>query len=277
MQKFLGALLILPTVAAFQADAAEDVGNKSAVPLVDQFQSDVHRMGKKPTSLQSYRSNMQNLIIGSTPFEEEKSENAIHETSRIEFTVDDLGHLSNWRVTEVSGSIARDFWTLYAVASCPPIKPSERIEAPFNMEVLNARLGAIVTSQEALDWRIEQGPRITRKSDARNIFFCLIPTSFIRTFPNTVSVADVVSRDNLVGIPLNRLCLDGGITWSNKSAANDFIGQKTEVFALLCEWSQFFSKNPNPSRDTILQFASSLKTKYKALLVTEGEPEAPLP
>jgi hypothetical protein len=101
----------------------------------------------------------------------------------------------------------------------------------------------------------------------------LIPASFIRAFPGTVSIADITDGDNLVGIPIKSLCVNGKMNWSVKSA-NTFLEQKNEF---LSEWSKFFKSHPLPTRITIMKFASSLKAKYKTLLVTEGEPEAPLP
>jgi hypothetical protein len=263
MQRIVGMLLLLQTLVITQASALEETGHGM-----------VHTERKSPRGI--YVHDVSELIIGSTPFEQESKWGSHHSISRTTVTIGESGRFSNWRISEVSGSIARDFWTLYAVASCPPTKPAAEIKTPFTIDICNARLGAIVSLKESEDWRIEQGWSISRNIDAKNIFFCLIPASFIRSFPNTVSIADVTARENLVGIPVNRLCSDGKTNWSEKSA-NDFLDNRNEVSKFLNEWSQFFQNNPKPSRADITQFASSLKTKYKALLVTEGEPEAPLP
>jgi hypothetical protein len=246
-----------------------------APPSTSVQYSDPHVHRERMTPVYLYARKTSDVIIGSTPLEQGDLWSKMPKRTAIAFEVSKEGQFSNWRFKELSGSLSRDFWTLYAVSSCPRVPVTEEIETPLSTSVSNYRL-RLESSDESLNWRIEQGWGICRKSNAKNIFFCLIPASFIRQLPDTVSIEQVVTRNNLVGIPVDRLCSKGQSNWS-LTHANELITTKNEISEFLNEWPTFLKKNPQPSAAQINTCADEIKRKYKNLLVLEGEPEAPLP
>ena len=121
------------------------------------------------------------MIIGSTP-KESPSEGAaaqtVSDTTTVLFDADSEGHLSNLKMVRISPSIARDFWTLYAVATCPPHKPFKGLKPPIEqLKIDNAPL-PMEQTQEELTNRLALQHAIPRKREAQTIYFALIPPSW---------------------------------------------------------------------------------------------------
>ncbi|MBS1992137.1 MAG: hypothetical protein JSS83_16560 [Cyanobacteria bacterium SZAS LIN-3] len=230
---------------------------------------------KKPPDFGYYQS-INDIVVGSIPLDQgdRYSEKEHFERTAIVFDVDRAGHFSNFKTTELSGSLARDFWTLYATMTCPPMKPPDFIAAPVSASVSSYRIMQ-VSNKEAEDWRIELGSTISRRLEARSVYFPLIPASFIALLPNTVSITDISDRSNIVGIAVSRLCPEGKKYWSQADVGELITGQG-EISKFLQEWPQFLKNKLQPSREEIIAFAGQLKRKYSKLL-EQGEPVAPFP
>jgi len=240
--------------------------------MPDNLKKDAGRHSNMPKGI-GFTTSVSDVILSSTPLEQGDRyvENPTQTT--VSFDVDKTGQLSNWRLNGLSGSLARDFWTVYACMTCPPQRPPDSIETPLKMSVKNERTPC-VSNKEQEDWRVEQGYGIPRKSTASRIYFSLIPASAIASFPNTVTIGDITDRRNLVGIPITALSPSGKY-WDTESASS-IINGDGQVAKFLHEWPHFFAKTPHPTREDIISFADKLKQQYNSLL-KEGEPEAPLP
>ncbi|MBA4075537.1 MAG: hypothetical protein C0508_10895 [Cyanobacteria bacterium PR.023] len=210
------------------------------------------------------------LIIGATPLELGDRFASHLSQSGVDFQIDGDGVISNWKLTTLSGSTARDFWTLYAVATCPPVKTSGALDLPVKMHIENLRL-PLVRSQEGEQQRLQLANSISRKIGARYVYFPLIPATFVDSFKGQIDIETVAGKENLVGISIAKL-------WNSVDGepGTEVAKKDPELSAFLGEWSNFLKKEKNPSRSQIMKFASTLKDKYRNLL-KEGEPEAPLP
>lgn len=265
-----GCLLLLTILLSWGAGAqaeqavSESVKNERECPLPRK------ELCKPRSPIMSYQQELTDLIIGSTPLEEGDRWAKTFKPASVAFNVNKDGEVENWKLTSLSGSVARDFWTLYAVASCPPAKP-DGISTPITLGVDNVRI-PLVSSKEAEDWRVQQSCVIPRKEHADYVYFSLIPASFISKFPKEIGIPDICAKRNLVGIPVSSL-------WKNSESvdlANQILQSNHDLSEFLGSWSKFLKKHQNPSRESILAYADSLKGKYPNLL-KEGEPEAPLP
>lgn len=208
----------------------------------------------------SYNLAIRNTVLGSTPQEEEAACKVHNERARITFDTDKLGLFSNLRFTGVSGLLDRDFWTLYAVASCPPIKALSGDVPLEHVTVENT-----CSTKEDKENRLALFHAIPRKPDGDTIFFTLIPASVVHQFPGQFRISEICQRKNIVGIPVNCLETDGKSYWSLDSA-NELISGHSTISEFLREWPQFYRRKPQPSKTDVLSFAESLRGKYKSLL-----------
>lgn len=220
------------------------------------------------------REGIVSLIMSATPKEscnEGPPEKTVLNTSTLLFDVDARGMVSNLKVIRISDSIARDFWTIWAVASCPPSKVAHSVK---EVQIDNLPI-PLESSQIELEERKAQEKLIQRKLGASRIYFALIPPTVLQVFPGMFSKEEIFSKTNMVGVNLSALSPKGADYWS-LGAANDAIKSNRPVSDFLSEWNLFFNEHMNPSKLNIKSFAQSLKHKYRDLL-QEGEPEAPLP
>lgn len=220
------------------------------------------------------RERIVSLILSATPKEscnEGPPEKTVLNCSSILFDVDATGLISNLKVIRISDSIARDFWTMWAVVSCPPSKIEKSVKT---VQIDNLPI-SYETTQIELEERKAQEKLIQRKLGASRIYFALIPPTFLQVFPGMFSNEEIFSKTNMIGINLSALSPKGADYWS-LGAANDAIKTNRPVSYFLSEWNSFFKKHLKPSKSDVKSFAQFLKHKYKDL-IQEGEPEAPLP
>lgn len=197
------------------------------------------------------------------------------EPSSVSFTVNKGGYFSDWQMTSLSDSVTRDFWTLWAVASCPPVKVPEEIKTPFSGHVFNY-LGPSVRGADAEQARLQLGYSITRKANAKYVYFALIPSTLpIEGFGGFAGSTMSTHKDYLVGIDINRLWPASKGKWT-PAAVNKRIAEDKQLSEFLCEWSKYYKARPDPTIEQVRDFAISLMSKYKTLLV-HGSPEAPFP
>jgi hypothetical protein len=180
----------------------------------------------------------------------------------VNFTVDAQGRISAVKLTRRSNSVARNFWTMYAVASCPPVKPPTDLATPVTSTVDNFLVQG-AESGETLSDRLAQQSAIARNSNSKYISFALIPASYREVFPGYFTIKEICAKENLVSLPISLFQRDSAMS-------------STQIASLLDEWPQFFRRNIKPSKADIINFASLLTKKYKAVLI-EGKAEAPLP
>jgi hypothetical protein len=213
---------------------------------------------------------LRKAILGSVPADSDNVSAIDQEIATVvKFNLDQDGRISNWKITTSSGAVAKDFWTVYAVASCPPM--GYRL-GPDNSQVEN--YGVTTGSDpEEENWRINLRSQIQSVKGAKSVFFPLIPVSFITRFPGTVSLADICTKKNLVGISVSNLT---GSDSEKGIITQKFIESDSQISSFLKEWQSFFSSTPTPTKAQIDEFAEGLKIKYKDLL-EEVEPLAPLP
>jgi hypothetical protein len=227
-------------------------------------------VGKPKSAEFLYTRELCNFITRAIPLEVGDQFSKHIRVTGLVFDVDKAGKVSNVRLNETSGSISRDFWSLYAATSCPPFPKNATPVSTF-MNVLRNPTG----QTEIDDIRLKQSCAISRKIGAQKIFFCLIPGTIPAAFPGTINSMEITSRSNFVGIDIEKLT-PGGKEWTVDSV-NKTITTNPEVSAFLKEWPDFYSKNPHPDHDSIIAFADSLRKRYGDLIQVGEEPEAPLP
>ena len=264
----LGSGLLASIAAAYAQD------NAKLATVIDERASAAGREERciKKDENSMYLLDLSDLLIAATPLELGDRFEKTPSKSIVTFRVRPDGRISNWKLATLSGSVARDFWTLYSVATAPAIKPPGK-NSEIDMCIQNIRV-PLVRTQIAEQQRLQLANSISRKLEAEYVYFPLIPATAIDCFKGEMEIETVTSKDNLVGIHTSRL-------WKSTNGksgieATKGISSDKELSDFLKEWSVFWSQEKYPSRSKMVNFARDLKVRYKSLL-KEGEPEAPLP
>jgi hypothetical protein len=180
----------------------------------------------------------------------------------VEITAAEVNYKGNWEsfyVQKVSRFQKQDFWTIWAVATCPPINPGNYcIKFPTYALVRNSGMPGEQTADEEECRKSLGGVVEGLKSDGE-IVFPLIPVSIAWIYPNTCSKKELLSINNLVEIPAS--ILPPKEKWSTASA-NEWINSGP-LKEFLREWHKFYIAKEKPSRAEILSFAQLLKKKYQ--------------
>lgn len=171
------------------------------------------------------------------------------------------GIWESFRVSRLSKLQKLDFWTIWAVATCPPIYPGTNLSFPTDAIVGNKREGCETTADEEF-CRNALGKIIDGFKNDDDIVFPLIPVSIAWIYPNTFSKEELLSIHNLVAIKAS--LLPKKTKW-NVDKANEWINGGP-LKELLREWHSFFIANEKTSRAEILNFAQLLKKKYQKVL-----------
>jgi len=223
---------------------------------------------KKKTPLMVYEEEVSEWIIGSTPLEPiSESKSGIRPETDVTFVVDKAGRISKWKLISLSGSVNRDFQTLYAVSSCPPLS-STNIESPTTLRITNIEGMPGVRGIEAEKWRSELQKSLAQKKQS-SVSFPIIPASFIGKFPDLISIEDVCAKENIAEIPKN-LLFESTATKQKEDlvfvdSANKSIESNTHIKTLLSSWSEFFERNQSPKRSDILKHAEDIRTQLKSM------------
>lgn len=233
--------------------------------------------GPKKDALSQLHEDIHSIVLGATPAE------SVHEgidsdaaTTTVQFNLDRAGIISNIKFVAISNSIARDFWTIWAIASCPPLTSTARALVNNDSQVcyVNNNPSSHVALQAHEDIRVGLEKRIQRKKNAQVIYFDLLPPSVAEAFPGLFSIDEICAKENFAGIEISTLTKKGLDYWC-PGIANESI-KKGKLCQLLKEWPTFFQKQTKPSKSEMLEFVHVLKKKYRSLLKGE-EPVAPLP
>lgn len=250
---FLSSLILSHSLLAFSpANAADEQDLLFIQPRNE------HRC--PPSAEGDFRTALSNAIVGSTPQEQWAGCHGQTQPVMYSFEVDELGHFSHIRTEFRSGLLDRDFWTLYGISSCPPVKPFPGLVPPAHACVGNGCTRTVSTI-EGEENRLALLHAIPRNIDDKVIYFTLIPASVITAFPGTFTIKEICESNNIVGIPVSaveelwRPDPPGTVTFGSIPTA-DF----------LAEWQNFYRINPKPSKGEIITFAESLKHKYENLL-----------
>lgn len=255
--------ITLSLPAAQMALARENESNNNQRKMA------VHELYSKKHEFQD---KLNDTILAGTPIELGERWSEKPTRTVVAFDVDKTGKFSNWRLTVLSGSIARDFWTLYSAFTCPEVLPPTTLTFPFPANISNIKIQS-VRGVDAQTSRIELADCISRKIDAKYVYFPLIPATFAKAYPDKFNISEITSKENLVGIATERLWKSSPETGGE--TANQTIRKDKQLQEFLLEWSNFL-KAGSVQKVDIQKFASSLRSKYKSLL-KEGEPVAPLP
>ncbi|MBU6455685.1 MAG: hypothetical protein KGS72_28195 [Cyanobacteria bacterium REEB67] len=207
----------------------------------------------QPLEMQ-YLQELNELVLRSTPKEEAYTgpDGKMPETfTSVSFDVNDAGLISNIKLSRASNSVARNFWTLYAVSSCPPFKPTNEVTLPVHATVDNFLVKGPGGDEDLKD-RMALEKSLLLKGDSAHVHFCVIPASFRKVFAGYFTIDEICEKQNVVGL-------------SNKLAEE---GPKNPVISgLFAEWSNFFKRNSKPSKASIIAFRDDLKEKYKKIFV----------
>lgn len=183
----------------------------------------------------------------------------------VEIAAADVNYKGTWKtfyVQKVSRFQKQDFWTIWAIASCPPISPgSYFIKLPTGVIVRNSAKPDEHT-KEADECRETLEKAMESLNSAGKIVFPLIPISVAYIYPKTCSKEELLSTNNLVEISAS--ILPPKEKWST-ALANEWItsGPLKDLFR---EWHNFYITNEKPTRSEILSFATHIKKKYKKVL-----------
>jgi hypothetical protein len=188
-------------------------------------------------------------------------------TSVVKFHHEDSGLVSELRLEQASKWLDQDFYTLWAVASFPPVKPYSARMLGSAMSICNSPGQARDTTnaESAIRQAIANSLSQVNLGEKR-VAFTLIPGAFIEVFPGVFQLSDICGKENLVSISLESL-QQNSVCWTKYGAA-EVLKSTNTISALLDEWPTFFRQNSHPSRSSILAFASHLREKYKALFTT---------
>lgn len=185
----------------------------------------------------------------------------------IDARVNAKGIWESFQVNQISKLQKLDFWTIWAVATCPPIYPGTNLSFPTLVGIGNKRDSGESTADEEF-CRNSLGKLVDNLKNDDNIVFPLIPVSIAGIYPNTFSKEELLNISNLVAIPAS--LLPKKTEWT-AAHANAWIN-RGPLKDLLREWHGFFIANEKPSRADISNFAQLLKKKYQKVLkqVEEG-------
>lgn len=204
------------------------------------------------------------MVLSSTPLDTKREFKGPSTVSVVTCHSDDSGFLSELRLDQSSIWLDQDFYTLWAVASFPPVKPyGSRILGPA-MSICNSPGQARDTTVAESAIREAVANSLSQESGGKKeVTFTLIPGAFIEVFPGSIQLSDVCRKENLVSISFDSLEKNRNC-WTKYSAA-EILKSTNTVADLLDEWPTFFRINVHPTRSSILAFAAHLKEKYKGL------------
>lgn len=205
------------------------------------------------------------MVLSSAPLDMKREFKGPSTVSVVTCNSDDSGLLSELRLDQSSIWLDQDFYTLWAVASFPPVKPyRSRILGPA-MSICNSPGQARDTTvaESAIREAVANSLSQERHGEKR-VTFTLIPGAFIEVFPGSIQLHDVCRKENLVSISFDSLEKNRNCCWTKYSAAETLKSTNT-VAGLLDEWPTFFRTNLHPSRSSMLAFADHLREKYKEL------------
>jgi len=172
------------------------------------------------------------------------------------------GNWGSFYVQKVSRFQKQDFWTIWAVATCPPINSGNYfIKFPTGVVIRNSAMPGeqTVDDEEKDDCRKSLANIMDGLKSDGKIVFPLIPISIAYIYPKTCTKKELLSIKNLVEIPES--VLPPKEKWSAASA-NEWIN-RGPLKELFCEWHNFYIAKETPTRAEILSFAQQIKKKYK--------------
>ena len=205
------------------------------------------------------------MVLSSTPLDTKREFKGPSTVSIVACHSDDSGFLSALRLYQASKWLDQDFYTLWALASFPPVKPYSSRSLGSTMSICNSPGQARDTTVAESAIRQAVANSLSKENRGeKKVTFTLIPGAFIEVFPGSIKLSDICSKENLVSISFDSLEQNRNCIWTKYSAA-EMLKSSNTVADLLDEWPAFFKQNLHPSRATILAFAAHLKEKYKLL------------
>jgi hypothetical protein len=203
------------------------------------------------------------MVLSSTPLDTHRQFKGPSTVSVVKCHFDDFGFLSELRLDQDSIWSDQDFYTLWAVASFPPVKPFSRGILEPTMIICNGPGPARDTSAAESSIREAVANALSQENYNKRIRFPIIAGAFIEVFPD-IHLSDICDKENLVSISYESLQQSRNGGWT-KYSATKMLESKNTIADLLDEWPAFFKRNLNPSRAELLTFAAHLKEKYKVL------------
>jgi hypothetical protein len=220
--------------------------------------------GRPPSTEEIHRlDQITGMVLSSTPLDTKREFKGPSTVSVVKCHYDDAGFLSALRLDHASIWLDQDFYTLWAVASFPPVKPYSSRTLEPTMIICNGPGQARDTTVAESSIRQSVAKSLSQENGEK-VIFTLIPGAFIEVFPNSIQLSDICSKENLVSISFDSLEQIRNSCWTKYSAA-EILKSTNTIADLLDEWPTFFKLNIHPSRSSILAFAAHLNEKYKVL------------
>lgn len=204
------------------------------------------------------------IVLSSTPLDTKREFKGPATVSVVACHYDNSGLVSELRLCQASIWLDQDFYTLWAVASFPPVKPYGSRVLGSTMSICNSPGQARDTTVAESTIRQSIAKSLSQDNSGNKVTFTLIPGSFVEVFPDALQLSDICSKENLVSISFDSLERNRNGCWTKYSAA-EILKSTDRIADLLDEWPTFFKQNLHPSRSSILAFAAHLKEKYKVL------------
>lgn len=220
--------------------------------------------GCPPSAEEIHRLNqITGMVLSSTPLDTKREFKGPSTVSVVACHYDNSGLVSELRLYQASIWLDQDFYTLWALASFPPVKPYGSRTLGSTMSICNSPGQARDTTVAESSIRQSVAKSLSQENGEK-VTFTLIPGSFIEVFPDFIQLSDICSKENLVSISFDSLEQNRNGCWTKYSAA-EILKSTNTIADLLDEWPTFFKQNLHPSRSSILAFAAHLKEKYKVL------------